>query len=165
MSRRRKPIYHHLVIEAARGVDIWLADDGGHLVQKETGKLDTSLMPGRYVVEFGLGAQTYPVKLSKDSSYTQAEIEAGPKCPRPEVKLLPLYTEKQGQYLAFIYYFTKINRVPPAESDMQRFFGVSAPAVHQMVVTLHEKGLISRELGKGRSIKLLLSRDELPDLE
>ncbi len=39
------------------------------------------------------------------------------------------YTPRQGQFLAFIYYYTKINGMPPAEADMQRFFRVSAPVV------------------------------------
>lgn len=42
-------------------------------------------------------------------------------------------TAKQGQYLSFIYYYTKIHGVAPSEADMQRYFGVSAPSVHQMV--------------------------------
>jgi len=75
------------------------------------------------------------------------------------------YTPKQGQYLAFIYYYTKIHGVPPAEADMQRYFRVSPPAVHDMVVTLDRQGFIAREPGKARSIRLLLSRAELPDLE
>jgi repressor LexA len=75
------------------------------------------------------------------------------------------YTPKQGQYLAFIYYYSKVMRQPPAESDFQRYFQVSPPAVHQMVVTLGERGFISREPGKARTIQLLLSREELPDLE
>ena len=75
------------------------------------------------------------------------------------------YTPKQGQYLAFIYYYTKINRVPPAEIDMQRYFQTTPPAVHEMVRTLHSKGLIDREPGRPRSIRVLLSRNELPDLE
>ena len=28
---------------------------------------------------------------------------------------------KQGQYLAFIHYYTKVNGKPPAEADMQRY--------------------------------------------
>jgi Mn-dependent DtxR family transcriptional regulator len=75
------------------------------------------------------------------------------------------YTPKQGQYLAFIYYYTKINRIPPAEIDMQRYFQTSPPAVHEMVKTLHSRGFIAREPGKPRTIRLLLPRDELPDLE
>lgn len=37
----------------------------------------------------------------------------------------PAYTPRQGQFLAFIYYYTKLNGVPPAEADMQRYFRVS----------------------------------------
>lgn len=75
------------------------------------------------------------------------------------------YTKRQGQYLAFIYYYTKINRCAPSEADMQNYFKVSWPSIHQMVLTLEKNGLISRIAGKSRSIQLLLSRDELPDLE
>ena len=75
------------------------------------------------------------------------------------------YTPRQGQYLAFIYYYTKIHGVAPAEADMQRYFRVSPPAVHEMVKTLERRGFIAREPGKPRSIRLLLSRAELPDLE
>ena len=75
------------------------------------------------------------------------------------------YTPRQGQYLAFIYYDTKVHGVPPAEADMRRYFRVSPPAVHEMVKTLERQGFIAREPGKPRSIRLLLSREELPDLE
>ena len=47
------------------------------------------------------------------------------------------FTEKQGQYLAFIYAYTEIHGAPPAEADIQRFFRVTPPTVHQMVKTLH----------------------------
>jgi Mn-dependent DtxR family transcriptional regulator len=75
------------------------------------------------------------------------------------------YTPRQGQFLAFIYYYTKVNGRPPAEADMQRYFRVTAPSVHQMVVTLEERGYIARVPGQGRSICLLLAREQLPDLE
>jgi Mn-dependent DtxR family transcriptional regulator len=52
------------------------------------------------------------------------------------------FTEKQGQYLAFIYYYTKLNGRAPAEADMQRYFRVTPPSVHQMVVTLEANCLI-----------------------
>ena len=76
----------------------------------------------------------------------------------------PTYTETQGQYLAFIYYYTKIHGIPPAEADMLRYFKVSPPSVHNMVVTLEKRRLITRTPGVGRSIQLLLKRDQLPDL-
>ena len=75
------------------------------------------------------------------------------------------FTPKQGQYLAYIYYYTLINRQPPAETDMQRYFGVSAPSVHQMIVTLEREGLISRTPGQSRSIELRVAKQQLPDLE
>ena len=78
------------------------------------------------------------------------DVSIGPK----EQSATPNFTAKQGQYLAFIYWFTKLNRQPPAEADMQRFFQVTPPSVHQMVVTLTNKGLITRQLGKGRTIEL-----------
>ena len=75
------------------------------------------------------------------------------------------YTPRQGQYLAFIYYYNKIHGIPPAEIDMQRYFKVSPPSIHQMVVTLEKKGLIKKIPGQARSISLLVQREELPDLE
>src|ERR1044071_9379114 len=56
----------------------------------------------------------------------------------------PRFTERQGQYLAFIATYTLLNRRPPAEADFQRFFQVTPPAVHQMIVELEKRGLISR---------------------
>ena len=75
------------------------------------------------------------------------------------------FTPKQGQYLAFIYYYTKIHGRAPAEADLQRFFRVTPPVVHQMINTLTARGLIDREPGTARSIRLRLTRAELPDLE
>jgi repressor LexA len=75
--------------------------------------------------------------------------------------LLP-YTEKQGQYLAFIYYYTKVNCYPPAERDMERFFRVSPPSVHRMLIDLEKKKLISRIPRQPRSITVLLRCDQLP---
>jgi len=79
--------------------------------------------------------------------------------------MAPVYTPRQGQYLAFIHYYTKIHGVPPAEADMRRYFQVSPPSVHEMVLGLERRGLITREPGKPRSIRLLLTRAEIPDLE
>ena len=46
------------------------------------------------------------------------------------------FTPTQGQYLAFIHLYTRLHRRPPAETDMQEYFRVSPPSVHQMVLTL-----------------------------
>jgi Mn-dependent DtxR family transcriptional regulator len=75
-----------------------------------------------------------------------------------------LFTDKQGQYLAFIHTYTKLHRRPPAEADMQVYFGVTPPAVHQMVVQLEKRGLIRRHPGQPRSIALLVPPDAIPPL-
>ena len=75
------------------------------------------------------------------------------------------FTEKQGQYLAFIYTYVLLNRQPPAEADFQRFFCVTPPSVHQMIVQLERLGLIRRTPRKARSIELLVPEEELPRLQ
>ena len=81
-----------------------------------------------------------------------------------ELRTKPPYTHKQGQYLAFIHYYSKLNGIPPAESDIQQYFKVSPPTVHQMIVTLQERGLITRNLGQPRTIRVVLPPEELPAL-
>jgi Mn-dependent DtxR family transcriptional regulator len=44
-------------------------------------------------------------------------------------------------------------------------FKVSPPSIHQMVLTLESNGFIERIPGQGRSIRLLIPREDLPDLE
>jgi Mn-dependent DtxR family transcriptional regulator len=73
-------------------------------------------------------------------------------------------TSTQGQYLAFIYAYTRVLRRPPAEADIQKYFDVTPPTVHQMLITLERKGLIRRTPGVARSIELLVAPDSLPVL-
>ena len=84
---------------------------------------------------------------------------------KPTKKSNARITKKQGQYLSFIYYYTKVNKTPPAESDFQKYFNVSPPSVHDMIMKLEEKGFISRVRNSPRSIKLLLKHSEIPDLD
>ena len=86
--------------------------------------------------------------------------------PAPTVSALspPKFTAKQGQYLAYIYNYTKIHGRAPSEPDLERYFRVSAPSIHEMVKTLHRNGLIERTPGTARSIRLLVNPDHLPRL-
>ena len=77
----------------------------------------------------------------------------------------PPFTPLQGQYLAFIRMYTLVNGVPPAEADMQRFFRVTPPSVHQMVLTLARRGLLERSPGKARSLRVVIGSDMLPPLD
>jgi hypothetical protein len=72
------------------------------------------------------------------------------KCP---AALWP--TPRQREYLEFIAKYMERFGVSPAESDIQRHFLVSAPAVNQMVQTLQRLGFITRQPGVPRSIRLV----------
>jgi SOS-response transcriptional repressor LexA len=77
----------------------------------------------------------------------------------------PRWMHLQGQYLAFIHAYSKVNGIAPAEADMQRYFRVTSPAVHRMVLALEKRGLLQRTPWKGRSIRLLVPPEEVPRLE
>ena len=77
----------------------------------------------------------------------------------------PPFTPRQGQYLALIHAYTLVNGRPPAHANIQRFFRLTPPAVHQMLLTLEKAGLISRRPGAPRSIAVLIERDQLPRLD
>lgn len=84
------------------------------------------------------------------------QMSGGPK---------PTFTPKQGQYLAFIDAYTRVNLRPPAEADIQRRFGVTPPSVHPMILALERAGLIRRQPGVPRSIEVLVPPEHLPVLE
>jgi DNA-binding MarR family transcriptional regulator len=75
------------------------------------------------------------------------------------------FTPKQGQYLAYIYLYTRLHRRPPAETDIQEYFRVTPPSVHQMIVTLERAGFIRKQPRAARSIELLVDPKLLPDLQ
>ena len=75
-----------------------------------------------------------------------------------------LFTPRQGQYLAFIHAYTLVNGRPPAHADIQRFFQLTPPTVHQMLLTLERAGLIRRQPRTARSIELLVDPKQLPEL-
>jgi SOS-response transcriptional repressor LexA len=77
----------------------------------------------------------------------------------------PTYTERQGQFLAYIHQYSILNGCAPAEADMQRFFQITPPSVHSMVLTLERRGLIRRVPGQARSITLIVSPESLPPLK
>lgn len=55
------------VIAQNESTKVWLADPYGHLVDCEVGKLETSVLAGRYVIHFGLGGPTIDIQLAHDT--------------------------------------------------------------------------------------------------
>jgi DNA-binding MarR family transcriptional regulator len=76
----------------------------------------------------------------------------------------PSFTEKQGQYLASICADTLVLGRPPAEGNLRRYFRVTPPSVHGMVLALEQAGLIRREPGRAQSIAVLVDPSTLPQL-
>jgi hypothetical protein len=113
-----------------------------------------------------IGGQVYILRVTVFESFGEdafaVSIELAPKL---DPSIAPSFTAKQGQYLAFIYNYTKIHGQPPAESDLQRYFRVSPPAIHEMIKTLERNGLIARTPGQARSIRLCVQPKNLPRLE
>ena len=77
----------------------------------------------------------------------------------------PPYTSRQGQFLAYINHYITLDGRSPAEAEMMQFFQVTPPSVHQMILTLERRKLISRVPGQARSITLRLPAEELPPLQ
>jgi len=74
------------------------------------------------------------------------------------------FTDRQGQYLAFIHAYTKVMKQPPAMNDIARFFEVTPPTAYNMVVQLERLRLVSREPGAARSIRVSIPTDAIPPL-
>ncbi|GEM_PF-1332483 len=109
-------------------------------------------------------ARSIRLLLPEDQLPVAVAARAG-SAPRSKARKTTPYTSTQGQYLAFIHHYAKVHGYPPAESDIQSYFGVSAPAVHLMIVTLTKRGLVDRIPHTPRSIHVLLPLDRLPLLE
>lgn len=109
--------------------------------------------------------QVYILKVRIFQSFLEDafEVQIDPAM-KPDPSIPPSFTAKQGQYLAFIYHYTKIHRRAPAESDLESYFQVSPPSIHEMIETLHRNGLIERTPGQPRSIRLLVRPEHLPKL-
>jgi DNA-binding MarR family transcriptional regulator len=48
---------------------------------------------------------------------------------------------------------------------MVQFFRVTPPSVHGMVVKLEELGLVTREPGVARSVRVAIAEEKIPALE
>lgn len=72
------------------------------------------------------------------------------------------FTPTQGRYLAFIHAYTSLHSYPPAETEIAAAIGVSPPSVHLMVKMLEKKGLILRQPGQPRSLKILIPEEKIP---
>ena len=75
------------------------------------------------------------------------------------------FSPRQGQYLAFIHHSTQTNGHPPSTVDMMRHFSVTRSSVSNMMTALDMLGFIDRILYQPRTVRVLVSPEELPELE
>ena len=113
-----------------------------------------------------IGGKVYILRVRVAGSLGEDAFEVSiDPAPKLDPSVPPPFTPKQGQYLAFIHNYTKIHRCPPAESDLQYYFRVSPPSIHEMIRTLERNGLIEKQPGRARSIRRLVAPEYLPRLE
>jgi repressor LexA len=84
---------------------------------------------------------------------------------KPHTLKDPAPTARQGQFLAYMYQYSLLKGCAPAEADMQRYFQITPPSVHSMVLTLERRGFIRRMPGQARSITLTVPPETLPPLQ
>lgn len=146
-----------------QGVSIAHFESGSQEAQDLRGELYAAV---RKPVRTAFRGRAHVLKVRQYDSFGEPAYDVSIKAAPPlDPAAPPSFTKKQGQYLAFIHGYTKIHRQAPAEMDMERYFRVSPPSVHEMVKTLERNGLIERTPGKARSIRVLVTEDQLPKLE
>jgi len=160
----------HLAHE--REIGTWAYQTARHYTERYessqgTGLISASLPLLRDVIDFwmaeyALTAESLTPAPKAARTPGTPPTEPGPtKKSRSKVK----FTPRQGQFLAFIHLYRTLHRRGPAETDLTAFFRVTPPSVHGMVVKLEELGLITREPGVARSMRVAVPADQLPVLE
>jgi hypothetical protein len=117
-------------------------------------------------VRAAIGGQVVLLKVSvydSDGDGDAFRVSIDP-APKRDPSLPPPFTKKQGQYLAYIYNYSKIHGMAPSESDLQGYFRTTPPSVHDMIKTLELNGFIERTPMQARSIRLLVRPEHLPRL-
>src|SRR5262249_47828886 len=115
--------------------------------------------------EFGLTpeALTAPAKSKRATHVKPPSPRAGTGSAGAR-KRIP-FTRRQGQFLAFISQYRKLHRQGPAELDLVQYFRLTPPSAHGMVVKLEQLGLVTRERGVPRSVRVAIPESEIPALE
>ncbi len=113
-----------------------------------------------------LGGQVWILKVNAYDRFGETAFRVGIEpAPKLDAHAAPPFTRKQGQYLAFIYNYSKLHGRAPAESEFQQYFKTTPPSAHQMIKTLELNGFIARTPGQARSIRLLVLPKDLPILD
>jgi len=133
---------------------------------RDAKELRDNLYAARKPVRTVIDGKLFLLKVRRYDSFGEDAFDVAiVPAPASDPSVTPSFTKKQGQYLAFIYNYTKMNRQAPSEADLQNYFRVTPPSIHEMIRTLERNGLIEKIPGKARSIRLLVAVEHLPRLE
>ncbi len=157
-----------------RDVGIWVYQAARQYTERYdssqgTGLISSSIPFVQDIVDFWMTEYALtPESLTPTPKAAKAPAESSPSTePRTKRKggMKASFTPRQGQFLTFIHLYRKLHRRGPAETDLVKFFRVTPPAAHGMVVKLEELGLITRETGVARSMRVAIPAESLPELE
>jgi hypothetical protein len=156
------------VLADETSIPLWAYQTARHYAERYDSSHGSGLTPASapllrdivdfWMQEFGLS----PESLSTPAKTRKPKHE---KLPARPGKHKVRFTHRQGQFLAFIHLYRKLNRQGPAEVDMVQYFQLTPPAVHGMVVRLQQLGLVTGEQGVPRSVRVAISESEIPTLE
>jgi hypothetical protein len=161
------------VLADQAGLPSWAYQTARHYAERYTPSEGTGLTSSSaplvqdvadfWIQEFGLD----PAALTAPASQKKAKDGPPPTGPKKgsDAMSQARFTPRQGQFLAFIHLYRKLHRRGPAEHELARFFRVTPPAVHGMIVKLEELGLITREPGVPRSARVAVPEAEIPPLD
>ena len=92
------------------------------------------------------GVRPEPTRLVLAKSKTRQLLKFWVRAARkPKRRVYITIFYRTGSPVGDRYLYTRLHRRPPAETDMQEYFRVSPPPVHQMVLTLERAGFIRRQ--------------------
>lgn len=153
-----------------REVGTWAYQTARHYAERYDSSHGTGLTPASIpLVQDIIDFWTAEYDLTPESLASPKKTAASSPPTEPGTKrkgrTKVTFTPRQGQFLAFIHLYRKLHRQGPAEADLVRFFRVTPPSAHGMIVKLEELGLVTREPGVARSMRVAIAADLLPELE
>jgi hypothetical protein len=75
------------------------------------------------------------------------------------------FTPRQGEFLAFIHSYARVNRQEPTERDLERYFRISSSGIRDMIERLEWGKFIACSEDQPRHLRVLIPVEQLPELE
>jgi hypothetical protein len=163
------------LLNPAHEAGYWAYQTARHYAERYDPSHGTGLIPESaplvqdiadfWIEEFDLDRQALTAPVAGKGATGENQTPPKERKPSAGKEREARFTRRQGQFLAFIHLYRTLHRQGPAELDMVQFFRVTPPSVHGMIVKLEELGLVTRQPGVARSVRVAVPEDEIPELE